>query len=131
MKHRNNFSEIPCNIGAYMLDCDIIVNDFELYSHCYVLFWTNIFGKVIDAPNPLGYWLTVVFWLVNTSSSNKKTNHDMWGNSYIYRKSIYKRETVSYKNIGLVDRIRIYFNNRNGSSGLRLVDVDYQTRLIS
>ena len=29
----------------------------------------------------------VVFWLVNTSSSNNKTNHDMWGkNSYIYRK---------------------------------------------
>ena len=40
---------------------------------------------------------TVVFWLVNTSSSNNKTNHDLWGNSYIYRKSIYKRETVSSK----------------------------------
>ena len=40
-------------------------------------------------------------------------------------KSIYKRETVSNKNIGLVDRIRIYFNNRNGSSGLRLIDVDW------
>ena len=61
---------------------------------------------------------SVVFWLVNTSSSNNKTNHDMWGNTYIYRKSIYKWETVSNKNIGLVDRVRMYFNNRNGSSGL-------------
>ena len=30
--------------------------------------------------------ICVVFWLVNTISSNNKTNHDMWGNSYIYRK---------------------------------------------
>ena len=45
-------------------------------------------------------------------------------------KSIYKRETVRNKNIGLVDRIRTYFNNRIGfvirngssSSGLRLLD---------
>ena len=29
----------------------------------------------------------VVYWLVNTSSSNNKTNHDMWGKkSYIYKK---------------------------------------------
>ena len=29
---------------------------------------------------------SVVVWLMNTSSSNNKTNHDMWGNSYIYKK---------------------------------------------
>ena len=34
----------------------------------------------------LSFILTVVFWLVNTSSCNNKTNHDMWGNIYIYRK---------------------------------------------
>ena len=44
----------------------------------------------------------VVFWLVNTISSKNKTNHDMWGNSYTYRKSIYKKETFSCKNIVLV-----------------------------
>ena len=33
-------------------------------------------------------------------------------------KSIYKRETVNNKNIGISDRVMIYFNNRNGSSGL-------------
>ena len=28
----------------------------------------------------LNYWyISVVFWLANTSSSNNKTNHDMWG----------------------------------------------------
>ena len=53
----------------------------------------------VNALSPL---LFVVFWLLNTSSSNSKTNHDMWGNRYIDRKSIYKRETVSNKNIGLV-----------------------------
>ena len=45
---------------------------------------------------------TVVFWLVNTSSSNNKTNHDMWGKYIFTGKSIHKRETVSNKNIGLV-----------------------------
>ena len=48
--------------------------------------------------------IDVVFWLVNTSSNNNKTNHDdMCGKVVIFTgKSIYKRETVSNKNIGLV-----------------------------
>ena len=40
---------------------------------------------------------------MNTSSSNNKTNHDMWGKIVIFTgKSIYNRETVNNKNIGLV-----------------------------
>ena len=31
-------------------------------------------------------FIFVVFWLVNTSNYKSKTNHDMWGNIYIYRK---------------------------------------------
>ena len=45
----------------------------------------------------------VVFWFVNTSSNNNKTNHDMWKEIVIFTsKSIYKWETISYKKIGLV-----------------------------
>ena len=59
----------------------------------------NISGEKTDA-----------FWLVNACSSNKKTNHDMWGNRVIFTGTrIYKREAVSNKNIGLVARIRIQF----------------------
>ena len=48
-------------------------------------------------------YIYVVFWLVDPSSSNNKTNHDMRGKIVIFTgKSIYKRETVSNKNIGLV-----------------------------
>ena len=37
----------------------------------------------------------VVFWLVNACSSNKKTNHDMWGNRVIFTgKCIYQREKL-------------------------------------
>ena len=44
-----------------------------------------------------------MFWLVNTSSSDNKTNYDMWGKIVIFtRKSIYKTETLCNKNIGLV-----------------------------
>ena len=43
-----------------------------------------------------------MFWLVNTSSSNNKTNHDVWGIVIFTGKSFYKRETVSNKNIGLM-----------------------------
>ena len=44
----------------------------------------------------------VVFWLVNTSSSNNKTNHDMWRKQLYLQERVFTRETVSNKNIGLV-----------------------------
>ena len=47
--------------------------------------------------------LTVVFWLVNTSSYNNKDKPRYVRKIVIFTgKSIYKRETVSNKNIGLV-----------------------------
>ena len=40
-------------------------------------------------------FLCVVFWLVNTSSNDNKTNHDMWEEIVIFTgKSIYKRERL-------------------------------------
>ena len=47
---------------------------------------------------------------MNAGSSNKKTNDEIWGKRVIFTgTSIYKREAVRIKNIGLVDRIRIQF----------------------
>ena len=72
--------------------------------------------------------IIVVFWLMNVGSSNKKTNHDMWGKRVIFTgTSIYKREAVRNKNIGLVARIRIQFTVvlasviRSGCSLSRLI----------
>ena len=50
----------------------------------------------------------VAFWLMNAGSRNKKTNNEIRGKRVIFtRTSIYKREAVSNKNIGLVANIRI------------------------
>ena len=50
----------------------------------------------------------VAFQLMNAGSSNKKTNYKIRGKRVIFTgTSIYKREAVSNKNIGLVARIRI------------------------
>ena len=52
---------------------------------------------------------------MNAGSSNKKTNHAIRGKRVIFTGTrIYKREAVSNKNIGLVARIRIQFNNSIG-----------------
>ena len=59
--------------------------------------------------NPLGI-VSVAFRLMNAGSSNKETNHEIRGKRVIFTgTSIYKKEAVSNKNIGLVDRIRIQF----------------------
>ena len=38
---------------ANVLDCDIVVNKFELWSFHYVYFWTNTLGKGINLLIPL------------------------------------------------------------------------------
>ena len=72
--------------------------------------------------------LIVMFGLMNAGCRNKKTNHKIQGKRVIFTgTSIYQREAVSNKNIGLVARIRIQFTivlasvKRNGCSPSRLI----------
>ena len=73
---------------------------------------------------------------MNAGSSNKKTNHEIRGKRVIFTgTSIYKREAVSNKNIGLVARIRIQFTIvlasviRSGCSPSRLIQDLLRLRL--
>ena len=58
-------------------------------------------------------WLKILILCKSVASSNdKKTIHEIRGKRVIFTgTSIYKREAVSNKNIGLAARIRIQFNN--------------------
>ena len=49
--------ESLCDIVAYVLDCDIIVSEFELQSCYYIHFWTNTFGKRHERFYPFIYEL--------------------------------------------------------------------------
>ena len=44
---------------ANMLDCDIVICEFKLWSHYNIHFWTNIFGKH-DSPYPPNYGLNSI-----------------------------------------------------------------------
>ena len=59
---------------------------------------TAIWIPNMDAYKEKVWMISVAFWLMNACCSNKKTNHDMWGNRVIFTgKSIYKRETIRWE----------------------------------
>ena len=39
---------IICVVLANVLDCDIVISEFELYSRYYTYFWINTFEKRMD-----------------------------------------------------------------------------------
>ena len=49
-----NKSGSPHGIVADVLDCDMVVHEFEIQLCCYIHFWTNTLGKDM---NPLSSWL--------------------------------------------------------------------------
>ena len=40
----------PCDLVANVLDCDIVISEFELQSCNNVHFWTNTLGKGMNSP---------------------------------------------------------------------------------
>ena len=43
--NRKTYTESPCDVVANVVDCDLVVSEFELQSRYYVNFRTNTFGK--------------------------------------------------------------------------------------
>ena len=104
-----------------------IVTRFRFRKTCmYVIYVLDIYVYINEVilsflPFCLVFIYHVAYWLMNAGSSNKKTNHEIRGKRAIFTgTSIYKREAVISRNIGLVARTRIYFNYRKRL--FRLVD---------
>ena len=55
--HFKYTSESPCGVLVYVLDCNILVIEFELQLPYNIHFWTNALGKRYEAPHPHSYVL--------------------------------------------------------------------------
>ena len=40
--------EIPCDVVAHVLDCNIVVSEFKFQLHCYIHFWSNALRKAMN-----------------------------------------------------------------------------------
>ena len=47
----------PRSVVANVLDCDIVVSEFEHQSRYYVHFWTNTLLEMYELPYPLLLWV--------------------------------------------------------------------------
>ena len=51
----------PCGVMAKLLDCDIVLSEFDLHSRCYIHFRTNTLGKGMNPLIPTAMeWNSVI-----------------------------------------------------------------------